>query len=362
MFPLAWRPSRSIGPAETHPDECWFADDPDPKESAGIGIAGETENAEAGALDAAPPALDREAPSSLGLDIGAPESLDDDWAFEPDLVAEQACGDLLGREPDLDAAHQVEDPLGFELSPTWIDDDEREDERAVEPVPDTSDDEISWRVGDRAAALANQLDFTTRWGQARALNGLIKLLIEFPHGSSHAAIERLVKGGISFDELIAAAAIKRAWRSNSSLWLVRPHHWRDRGWNDVIVDHRHGPNALTWMQAARLAAILDPDVATLALTGEWRDAWLELEPGESGGVSYSTYVGLRAREIASETLVPVEFREVVGDGYSWTRGLDPELARAVAPDGRLPYHSLTIDFLACEPRSYRDDRDAQISR
>lgn len=56
----------------------------------------------------------------------------------------------------------------------------------------------TWRASSRAAALVNELDLYREIDRRHALRWLEDLLAEFPHGASHAAISRLILGGISF--------------------------------------------------------------------------------------------------------------------------------------------------------------------
>lgn len=112
------------------------------------------------------------------------------------------------------------------------------------------------------------------------------------------------------------------------------------------VDRRAGRTGLSWVRAARLIAKVDPDLAAELLTGEWRTEWMELPPSEPDAYSYADYVASRIAAFDTPTLVRLEDTVMTAEHYDWPHKLDPELARAVSPDGRLAYHALGSDLLA----------------
>lgn len=145
----------------------------------------------------------------------------DEWLFELELPQAQGLSDSL-------------DPLDTSLD--WIDYEDEEVTLADATTPTEADRNDAWRAGSRAAALINELAITTPSERRRTLRWLERLLTEFPHGASHAAIARLITRGSSVESLRTAAGILRYWRSDDSLWLVRTfshHEGRWKVWTDI---------------------------------------------------------------------------------------------------------------------------------
>lgn len=252
------------------------------------------------------------------------EPVDEEWLFADDDF-----------EKKFDPAADDPAPLPF-----WADEDLGPDRDP--PIPASDQDvreSVVRRAGARAAALVHELDIVMVDEQRRALLWLEDLLRDFPHGASHAAITRLVLSGISFDHLRDAASLIRFWRADPALWLVRRIDRLPRQWT-VTIDRRYGRTALTWKMAAELVAMADVAELSGLIVCDWRDAWLGLAPDQPGAGSYASFLGMGPAWIIEREIRNAFFNSEFADGYSWLRRLDPPIARAIAPDGRLAYSSL----------------------
>lgn len=161
------------------------------------------------------------------------------------------------------------------------------------PAAAPTDENEDGRAAARAAALIDELDIPRRKDRDAALHWLIELLQEFPHGSSHRAIADLIREGCSFEELQTTAAVKRMWRNDSGLWLVRRYVCGEGG-STVAIDGRRGRHALSWRAARRLAEVGEAEEIMALLRTTWRDAWLVLDPCWPGYSAYAEFVAWQA--------------------------------------------------------------------
>jgi hypothetical protein len=164
---------------------------------------------------------------------------------------------------------------------------------AIVPTDEDEDEDEDGRAAARAAALIDRLDIPRRKDRDAALHWLIDLLREFPHGNSHRAVTDLILEGCSFEELQAAAAVKRIWRDDPGLWLVR-RYVHEEGCPAVTLDERHGRDALSWRTARRLAEAGEAEEIMALLCTTWRDAWLVLGPCRPGYFAYAEFVAWQA--------------------------------------------------------------------
>lgn len=188
-----------------------------------------------------------------------------DSSFFDALIATEPDADWLVDElPDTDDLDSMEvDDFDFDLP---IEDYDR-------PAPSTELVEPDWRIDRRAAQMIWLLPEVSRAGEA-ALSELILLLEEFPHGSSHAAIQRLAENGASLEDLTRIAALKRFWSDDSGLWLQRRFDSMTRIWRvQQNVGLRH---AMTWRLGLQLVEERDSVEIQDLLSGEWLDEWLAL--------------------------------------------------------------------------------------
>ena len=228
--------------------------------------------------------------AAADVDENTPTYHDEEWLFE-DVIPDF---DAPSENADTTPAAWIGDDPTLVLPPT------------LTPVEIELEDNVAWRAGSRAAALLDGLDIPHSGQRRQALRCLEKLLQEFPHSSSHAAIARLVFSGLSIAVVEEVASIIRMWREESSFWLCRRFDRLESRWV-VRVDYYRGRNAFTWKQAAALVMRVDAAEAMMLLHDEWRDQWFQLEPDDYGSSSYADFVSIQIMQLASYDLRPTIF-------------------------------------------------------
>jgi hypothetical protein len=234
-----------------------------------------------------------------------------------------------------DALPSVDAELTAEHVSPWGDRDPADPD-----VDDESDDRQIRRVAARAARLTDVLAPVRDDTRSRMLRSLRDLLAEFPHGASHAAIERLVRGGTSWAELQEIAELVRFWRADPMLWRRRRFDPMRREWI-VFTDRRGGRLAFGWEAAARVVSAVEREQAEAWIAGDWLAAWHRLHPRSPGFMSYAQFIDLEVaalREgVGGVVLDPPA--EELGEDWEWLARLDPELAAMIRRDGRPPLPS-----------------------
>ena len=84
-------------------------------------------------------------------------------------------------------------------------------------VPDAAE----YRIRVDAAQLADGFCAGVLSRRAAAAERLRSILRDFPHAASRGAIERLASAGVDLSTLEEIAGIKRFWRNDSGLWVLR---------------------------------------------------------------------------------------------------------------------------------------------
>ncbi len=231
-----------------------------------------------------------------------------------------------------DALPSVDAELTAEHVSPWGDRDPADPD-----VDDESDDRQVRRVAARAARLTDVLAPVRDDTRSRMLRSLRDLLAEFPHGASHAAIERLVRGGTSWAELQEIAELVRFWRADPMLWRRRRFDPMRREWV-VFTDRRGGRLAFGWEAAARVVSAVEREQAEAWIAGDWLAAWHRLHPRRPGFMSYAQFIDLEVaalREGVSSVVLDPPAEELAED-WEWLARLDPELAAMIRRDGRPP--------------------------
>jgi len=257
----------------------------------------------------------------------------------------------------------------FPALPEWFEETSPDDARPdpADQVP--ADDAASDRAASRAATLALDLELPLRTQQRAAALWLEELLTEFPHGASHSAIARLVRSGLVYDDIQAAARLVRWWRADPTLWLARHFDRRERRWQ-IRSDRKRGAHALGWSAAARLVRRFDIDNIEARLMPWWRDLWLHLEADHPAFPSFAAFVATRA-DLRSDSMppdsMPFDSWQTPLDGtlldetgdraasHGWIRELDPAIARLIRPDGRPTYPWPDIGALSPSVRARKDE-------
>lgn len=145
----------------------------------------------------------------------------------------------------------------------------------------------------------------------RALEpALMELARSFPHPTSAEAMRRLVTGGTTLDDLVAAGQLRLAWRDRTDLHLRR--HWSplERAY---VVD-RGAPAMLGWATAARLVDDADLESALELLAEVWCQRWIRLPRGAAAFFSYPAFIDERARAVRS---IGYALEDVGDDDVHW---------------------------------------------
>lgn len=338
---------------DVHPDDDWFTLRYDGQSTASLEVSSESLRNEK-AIEARRDDPDRIRRSAEGREYVGPE---------PDHALLLECAEAEDQDDDLSSAIAASNhhlpPIDdhewlFEdifiepdftppecdstTLPAWSDEELEFQPPAPLPVEDEAEENVAWRAGLRAAALIDALDLPRFDQRRRALRWLEELLCEFPHGASHAAIARLILAGVSFSELDDAASIVRMWRSDPSLWLRRRFDHLQGQW--VIEIDQQGRTALAWKHATALVVKVDVAEAIELLTSRWRETWLKLAPDQPASGTYATFARFAIASAGRLELGSPSWERNEADSYGWVHRLDPPLARAIAPDGRLSYHAV----------------------
>lgn len=133
----------------------------------------------------------------------------------------------------------------------------------------------AWRISEHTGSLVDMLPLDTTKQRDVAFDTVCALLEEFPHGSSVKAISRQIGAGMTLDDLLRCANLKRLWKDDTGLWLRRDYREGIR----VCPTQRH---ALTWAGAGKLIREHVPGTLEEVLLGEWRQAWIEIDAPELG--------------------------------------------------------------------------------
>lgn len=384
-----------------HPDDLWFAQDSSEEEARAPlqtleAIATQAELVEFAPFDLPPSEDEQRAGPNAGADraedispsVGETDAGDQDaepgaergavppaiaWSTSPlpfeapyldqdhlpaastdreDGPTQPAAADLPGAVPWGEPLGSDQDATSWETSEWWQDPFPRvETELVAEPLPDWADIDLDepeaepatvdpaepQRVVARAVRLAELLTVMRGDAASKILQDLRSLLREFPHGSSHLAIERLVIDGTAWTDLQDIAELIRFWRSDPMLWARRRFDPLRREWivwSDASVERL----AFGWRRAASAIAIIEREQAEAWIAGDWLAAWHRLRPAASGFGSYAQFVDLQVRSLAEgPDAGAADFDEgEAADEWAWRSRIDPELSVLVARDGRHP--------------------------
>ena len=236
--------------------------------------------------------------------VGNSSELDFQWN-------EKKSSSATSDDDDDDPSNEDENENDW-LFEEWGKDPELQEE--LEFRPDANqfyDDALPWRISKLSALLVGQLPIANKRKQEEAFYDICEILKEFPAGSSHAAIARIVLRGASLEEILEMVALKRHWYECDELWLRRSPHLGP-GWT-IFLDTKNGRNLLTWSAAYKLLKYGPASVIADVMLPEWREAWIDLKISEELLISgewfdLSTYIGAIANQYELSNCIDFDCR------------------------------------------------------
>ena len=200
-------------------------------------------------------------------------------------------------DDDIAFSNETQDDWLFE---DWGKDPEHQDDvDARSDANEFHDYSLPWRVSELAALLVERLPIVQERKQEEAFYDICEILKEFPAGSSHAAIARIVSKGVSLEEIFEVTDLKRHWHECEELWLRR-HLIPGQGWT-TFLDIKNGSGLLTWSTANKLLKFGSASAIVDVMLPEWREAWIDMRISDellaSGEwFNFSTYVSAIANQ------------------------------------------------------------------
>ena len=178
---------------------------------------------------------------------------------------------------------------------------------------------LPWRISELSALLVENLPIFRTSEQEEAFYEISEILKEFPTGSSHAAIARVVSRGASLEDIFEIAALKRHWHESEELWLKRSLFPGQAP--TTFLDTKRGPSLLTWSTANKLLKFGSSSEIVDVMLPEWRTAWIDLRLSDellasSEWYSFSAYLGAIAKQ--------KEFSNCIDYECDWSSSL-PEI-------------------------------------
>lgn len=263
------------------------------------------------------------------LPEGNRSAADETWAFDDELSA----------PPTIVAGAEIFDFYPEDIS-TPPPSQEPRRSSGVADYPDVGE----YRVRVDAALLADAFCDGASSRRPAIAERLRAILRDFPHASSRLAIERLAAAGIDLSTLEDLTDLKRLWRDDPGLWLMR----RPMGLVLQSVQLRY---ALSWQLALRLHRAWPGD-ACAALEGDLLGRWLalpwrrvsELDRRSMAYLSFTSWLDAEAAMVVERNGIP---DPLCLPSWDWLEHDDAaETARSCyrTDEGDRPFASLDASF------------------
>lgn len=172
------------------------------------------------------------------------------------------------------------------------------------------------------------------------------ILRDFPHSASRRAIERLGLAGLDLDDLEELAEIKRLWRDDPALWMMRRPP-------NVMVQSSSLRRAMSWKLARQLQRAWPGEACTM-LSDELLGQWVSLSrrPGDSSGplhetfFIFTTWLRMEAETTVASYKMPARFGR-----STWDYIMEDEVADTAALSYR--ENGRTLEFASLDSSFWR---------
>jgi len=156
----------------------------------------------------------------------------------------------------------------------------------------------------KAVNLFHKLHRVGSEGRKGAINRLFEIVVAVPHGASVRKVGELLDTGCDLHEIEDAVALKKYWRSDSSLWMRR-----DLRTLELHSDSRHQTH-LSWAAAHALSSAMGRERALDAIRGILLQEWHTMKRDSYSGSAlefrfYHHFVLKRAQEICRGSIDPI---------------------------------------------------------